>query len=112
MTALLNYLRHYYCVDKQIPHSLYPHSLLVSMFTQGLDHCTLLEELYLDDNCIYKLEGLQHLSNLKKLSLSDNYLVQLDPHQLEGVSTDSLLPITPGNSIDFYIHRLVKSESL
>jgi len=52
---------------------------------QGLSQCTQLEELYLDDNCLYKLEGLQTLSNLRRLSLSDNYLVQLDTNQLDKV---------------------------
>lgn len=50
---------------------------------QGLDCCCNLEELYLDDNCIYKLEGLSRLSKLKRLSLSNNYLVQIDSSQLD-----------------------------
>lgn len=58
---------------------------VVLSLPQGLDGCSQLEELYLDDNCIYKLDGLSRLHGLRRLSLSNNYLSQLDPSELEPV---------------------------
>ena len=54
----------------------------VGVFTwvlqQGLENCTKLEDLSLDDNCISRLDGLGKLTRLRRLSLAHNQLTSLD----------------------------------
>ena len=45
---------------------------------QGLENCTKLEDLSLDDNCISRLDGLGKLTRLRRLSLAHNQLTSLD----------------------------------
>ena len=48
------------------------------MFIKGLEKCSKLEELSLDNNLIQSLNGLESLENLRKLNVNNNEIIYYD----------------------------------
>ena len=53
---------------------------------QGLDRCSQLEELSLDNNCIRHIEGASHWPLLQRLSLADNLISSIDDSGLDSLT--------------------------
>lgn len=61
--------------------------------TQGLECCSRLEEVSLENNCITKLDGLGKLSHLIRLSLAQNYVTSVDGAMLQHLTSLAYLSL-------------------